>query len=421
MDLVYGYDAANNVKTITDNVTPANNQTLGYGVLNRLTTGTGSYGSYTWTYDKVGNLQSLKIGSVTTTYGYATGTNRLSTIAQGTTTNVLTNANGNITSIPPANSSTVVTFSYNVANRLSSVTGTSPAISNIVYDGFGRRFSKQDSGSNPADYTYDVDGNLVEENISGAVTDYVYLYGMPIGVFVPGSNPPTTAKLYFAHADRQGVPQLVTDSTQTAVWTTTYQPYGTTPTIISSIVQNLRFPGQHFDFETGFHYNNARDYMPNLGRYLEADLIGLGGGLNTFLYANGNPGTFTDKWGLDSAQTMIDAFSHGLDYEPPANIPSPADIAVGQAIQQLPDRTVIATNLDQAGDALAAQAVAALLSPNPLTKAAVEPLGYAAAACKFAAMAVNPNTTRALGFAEDDLAHILKISPMIDLQEMLMQ
>jgi len=306
MDLNYTYDAANNLKTVTDTVIPANNQTLGYDVLNRLHTATGSYGSYTWTDDKVGNLQSLKIGSVTTTYGYTTGTNRLASITQGGTTNVLTNANGNITSIPPANGGAAATFGYNVANRLSSVTGTSPAISSIVYDGFGQRYSKQDSGSNPTTYFYDQGGNLIEENINGAVTDYVYLNGMPIGVFVPGSNPPTTSILYYVHADRQGVPQLVTNSAQLPVWSTTYQPYGTTPTIVSSIVQNLRFPGQHFDMETGFHYNNARDYMPNLGRYLEADPIGLQGGINTFLYANGNPGSFTDKPGLDWRDDMAD-------------------------------------------------------------------------------------------------------------------
>ncbi len=50
--LSYGYDADNNVHTITDNVTPANNQTLTYDAIDRLKTATGSYGTIsTITYD----------------------------------------------------------------------------------------------------------------------------------------------------------------------------------------------------------------------------------------------------------------------------------------------------------------------------------------------------------------------------------
>jgi YD repeat-containing protein len=41
--LSYGYDADNNVHTITDNVTPANNQTLTWDVIDRLTGATGNY------------------------------------------------------------------------------------------------------------------------------------------------------------------------------------------------------------------------------------------------------------------------------------------------------------------------------------------------------------------------------------------
>ncbi len=59
----------------------------------------------------------------------------------------------------------------------------------------------------------------------------------------------------------------------------------------------LRFPGQYYDAETGFHYNNQRYYDPALGRYLKADPIGLDGGLNVYAYAGSNPVNLFDPTG----------------------------------------------------------------------------------------------------------------------------
>jgi len=87
-NLTYAYDNANNVTSITDGVNAANGQTLGYDVINRLTSaasGTGGYGTDTWTYDNVGNRLTQVQGATTATYGYTTGTNRLATITTSTT------------------------------------------------------------------------------------------------------------------------------------------------------------------------------------------------------------------------------------------------------------------------------------------------------------------------------------------------
>ncbi len=67
---------------------------------------------------------------------------------------------------------------------------------------------------------------------------------------------------------------------------------------IETVENNLRFPGQYYDNETGLHYNYHSYSDSTTGRYLRADTIGLEGGANLYLYANANSIKHTDSTGL---------------------------------------------------------------------------------------------------------------------------
>jgi RHS repeat-associated protein len=72
-------------------------------------------------------------------------------------------------------------------------------------------------------------------------------------------------------------------------------------------------PGQYFDLDTGLFYNYFRDYDPQTGRYVQSDPIGLRGGLNTYLYAFGQPTRFTDPLGLIAMAISSEEIAMGLD------------------------------------------------------------------------------------------------------------
>jgi RHS repeat-associated protein len=301
-NITYTLDGANNVTGISDSVHAANSQTFTPDVINRVTaatSGTGGYGSLSWVYDKNGNLTSSVAGGVTTTYALTSGSNKLSSITVGTgsPTTVSTNADGNITSIPPPLGGTAATLAYYVSGRLSGISGGSTTSASYTY-GFDGQRSIKTIGSTHTIYIRGVNGELLEEITGSSVTDYISQDGRPLGIFIPGGSSGT---LYYVHPDALGTPQFVTNSSAATVWSTTYQPYGTTGSISGSITDNIRLPGQYFDSESGLYQNWNRDYMPNLGRYAEADPLGLGGGMNPYAYTAGNPASRADPSGLTTA------------------------------------------------------------------------------------------------------------------------
>lgn len=134
----------------------------------------------------------------------------------------------------------------------------------------------------------------------GAVTD-----SAPVAVTVTDPvPPPVAAGVYYVYADHLNTPRVITDGSNKVVWRWDSGPFGTDAANEDpdgdgqKFSYNLRFPGQYYDRETGLHYNYFRDYDPTTGRYIEADPIGLEGGLNTYGYADGNPLSYVDPLGL---------------------------------------------------------------------------------------------------------------------------
>jgi RHS repeat-associated protein len=112
------------------------------------------------------------------------------------------------------------------------------------------------------------------------------------------------ANVYFIQPDHLGTPRLIADENQKIVWRWDNQePFGADMPNEDPDGDGvafdfpMRFPGQYFDRETNLAYNMARDYSADLGRYVESDPIGLGGGLNTYSYVGGDPLRATDPSG----------------------------------------------------------------------------------------------------------------------------
>lgn len=107
------------------------------------------------------------------------------------------------------------------------------------------------------------------------------------------------AATYLFHNDHLGTPQALTDTAQGVVWKSVQDPFGEITQTQNEVKQNIRFPGQYYDVETGLHYNYHRDFDPRTGRYIQSDPIGLEAGVNTFGYVAQNPLRYSDPLGLD--------------------------------------------------------------------------------------------------------------------------
>jgi len=187
----------------------------------------------------------------------------------------------------------VYTYKYDPQNRMVSTTKSGTTIT-YAYDPIGRRLAKTVNGVT-ANYLsvgsqeiaeYDGSSNLVRR----------YVYGP--GIDEPVARVEVAGTHYYHHTDTLGSVIALTDSTDTVTEKHPHTMYGTGDTTAGSAYQ---FTGRRIDNasgDTSLYYHRNRMYSPTIGRFLSADPIGTGGGLNIYAYVGNDPLNNTDPFGL---------------------------------------------------------------------------------------------------------------------------
>ncbi len=249
----HGYDAAGQLtaETLFPGIGPmAANSTQTFDADNRLLTHNGA----ATTFDADGNLLTVASGLLPDAYTYD-ARNRLSS------------AGG-------------LTYGYNADNRRISVTSSAGTTSYVV---------------NP---NATLDQVLVRTTPDGTKTFYVYGLGL--------LHEETGSVVRYYHHDRRGDTVALTDGTGTVTDRASYGVYGELLSRTGTTNTPFLFNGK-WGVQTdanGIYYHRARYYRPALRRFLNQDSI-LGSidsppALNRFAYANGNPVTGIDPFGLDT-------------------------------------------------------------------------------------------------------------------------
>ncbi len=225
--------------------------------------------------------------------------------------NVYSDLDGNFTNGPILTPS-FTNYTYDARNRLLNAGGVTN-----TYDAINNRIG-QAVGTTNAAYVVNPNAKLpqVLMRIKNGVTNY-YIYGAGLLYQITATGTNTSTLTY--HYDYRGSTialsadsGLVTDRIEYSAYGLTTYRVGTNDT---PFLYNGRY-GVQTD-PNGLLYMRARYYNPYLCRFINPDPSGFQGGLNFYAYANGNPVTFLDPYGLNAAATGDS--DNSLLYNPNAN------------------------------------------------------------------------------------------------------
>lgn len=299
----YQYDNNNRVTHITDAVDNLANASYSYHDDGRLHTAAGPWGTYEWTYDAVGNrltfdrfIAGLQVAGETFLYGASD--NRLTQIQNSAATPIRSlsyRPNGNTDTDAPSTGSSR-SYTYAQDGRLSSVSLGGAVQASYDYDAFEQRVRRTEPGGAKTDFVFGPSGHLFGKyngSTGAVITEYIWLNNRLIAE-VDGAGVIT-----YVQTGHLGQPLLMMDDAANVLWRGETSPFGTyVYTSGTASDPDLRFPGQWLEAGSGLYQNWHRDYDASLGRYIEADPIGIAAGQSLYGYVGQDPLNAVDPMGL---------------------------------------------------------------------------------------------------------------------------
>ena len=266
-------------------------------------------GTYTYTYDAVGNILSINDGTYTVSYVYD-GLNQLvrENDQRADTTTVYTYTNGNITGKK--------VYKYTLGNVGEEIKSTSYGYSNsewrdlltsfngqaVTYDEIGnpitfgsksfewcgRQLERITDGDNTYVYAYNTDGDRVSKTVNGVKTEYFYngsiLAGQKTGdetlIFMYDNNGDAfgfiyNGEEYYYIKNVQNDIVAIADKNGDIVANYYYDAWGNVTQITgnTALAQTnpLRYRSYYYDSETGYYHIKSRYYSPEVGRWISPE------------------------------------------------------------------------------------------------------------------------------------------------------
>ncbi len=277
----YSYDALN--RPIFRNA-----DAFGYNARSEVTNAIIAGGSDWYEYDEIGN----------STNWTANNLNQYTPFTYDLDGNLLSNG--------------LFTYTYDAANRLSTVSSNGVLLVTNFYDAKSRRVQKVTPDATTT-FFYD-DWNLIEERIAytnGTTSTIRYYWGKDLTGDLQGAGGvggllylTVGDSVYVPFYDNNGNITRYLDATGNTVALYTYDAFGNLLSRSGPLVDLFRhrFSTKYLDPETGLYYYGYRFYAPSLMRWLNRDPIEEEGGVNLYAFCSNNTLSNCDALGMWATQ-----------------------------------------------------------------------------------------------------------------------